>query len=59
MLVGKPILAGDSDAKQLDIIFDLVGNPTEENMPGWQSLPGAEGLNPRFRPPTLAARFRE
>lgn len=59
MLVGKPILSGDSDVKQLDIIFDLVGSPTEENMPGWRQLPGAEGLNPRPRPPTLSQRFRE
>jgi serine/threonine-protein kinase BUR1 len=59
MLVGKPILSGDSDVKQLEIIFDLVGSPTEENMPGWRLLPGAEGLSPRARPPTLSQRFRE
>lgn len=59
MLLGKPILAGDSDSKQLDIIFDLVGSPTDDNMPGWRSLPGAEGLNPRPRPSTLSQRFRE
>jgi serine/threonine-protein kinase BUR1 len=59
MLTGKPILAGDSDAKQLDIIFDLMGGPTEDSMPGWRNLPGAEGLNPRPRPPTLPQRFRE
>jgi serine/threonine-protein kinase BUR1 len=59
MLIGKPILSGDSDVKQLDIIFDLVGSPTEENMPGWRLLPGAEGLNIRPRPPTLSQRFRE
>jgi serine/threonine-protein kinase BUR1 len=59
MLIGKPILAGDSDIKQLEIIFDLVGSPTEDNMPGWRSLPGADGLNPRLRPQTLSQRFRE
>jgi serine/threonine-protein kinase BUR1 len=59
MLIGKPILAGDSDANQLKIIFDLVGTPTEETMPGWKSLPGAEGLNIPPRPPTLSQRFRE
>ncbi|KAI2623249.1 Pkinase-domain-containing protein [Hypoxylon sp. NC1633] len=59
MLVGKPILAGESDGHQLDIIFDLVGSPTEQNMPGWKQLPGGEGLNPRTRPPSLAQRFRE
>jgi len=59
MLVGKPILAGESDNAQLKIIFDLVGSPTEETMPGWRSLPGAEGLNPPQRPPSLSQRFRE
>ncbi|RYC59828.1 hypothetical protein CHU98_g6398 [Xylaria longipes] len=59
MLVGKPILAGESDAHQLDIIFDLVGSPTEENMPGWKQLPGAESLTPRPRPGSLSSRFRE
>ena len=34
MLIGKPILAGESDSNQLKIIFDLVGTPTEDTMPG-------------------------
>ncbi|TVY85180.1 Serine/threonine-protein kinase BUR1 [Lachnellula suecica] len=59
MLVGKPILAGDSDPNQLKIIFDLVGTPTEENMPGWKSLPGAEGLNFPVRAGSLHQRFRD
>lgn len=59
MLTGKPILAGESDNHQLDIIFDLVGTPTEQTMPGWKQLPGAEGLIPRPRPPSLPQRFRE
>ncbi|KAK3373988.1 serine/threonine-protein kinase bur1 [Lasiosphaeria ovina] len=59
MLVGKPILAGESDANQLEIIFDLCGTPTEDTMPGWRGLPGAEGLQPRPRPGNLAQRFRE
>ncbi|KAI0547266.1 kinase-like protein [Xylaria curta] len=59
MLVGKPILAGESDAHQLEIIFDLVGSPNEENMPGWKQLPGAESLTPRPRPGSLPSRFRE
>ncbi|KAI1201025.1 kinase-like protein [Nemania serpens] len=59
MLVGKPILAGESDAHQLDIIFDLVGTPTEETMPGWKQLPGGEALTPRPRPGSLSTRFRE
>ncbi|KAK3686013.1 kinase-like domain-containing protein [Podospora appendiculata] len=59
MLVGKPILAGDSDANQLDIIFDLCGTPTDENMPGWQDL--AHGGDFKFRPRSgnLSHRFKE
>jgi serine/threonine-protein kinase BUR1 len=59
MLVGKPILAGESDGHQLEIIFDLCGTPTDENMPGWRSLPGAEALQPRPRQGNLSQRFRE
>ncbi|KAI0199038.1 kinase-like protein [Astrocystis sublimbata] len=59
MLVGKPILAGESDPHQLDIIFELVGSPTEDNMPGWKQLPGAQSLSPRPRPGMLSSRFQE
>ncbi|KAF7173245.1 hypothetical protein CNMCM5623_005483 [Aspergillus felis] len=44
MFKGKPILAGSSDLNQAQLIFNLVGTPTEENMPGWSSLPGCEGV---------------
>ncbi|KAL3469279.1 kinase-like domain-containing protein [Aspergillus californicus] len=44
MFKGKPILAGNSDLNQAHLIFSLVGTPTEENMPGWSSLPGCEGV---------------
>ncbi|EAW12461.1 protein kinase domain protein [Aspergillus clavatus NRRL 1] len=44
MFKGKPILAGSSDLNQAQLIFNLVGSPTEENMPGWSSLPGCEGV---------------
>ncbi|KAL8707843.1 MAG: hypothetical protein Q9220_007197 [cf. Caloplaca sp. 1 TL-2023] len=44
MFKGKPILAGNSDLNQAQLIFDLVGSPNEENMPGWSLLPGCEGV---------------
>ncbi|KAE8147362.1 kinase-like domain-containing protein [Aspergillus avenaceus] len=44
MFKGKPILAGTSDLNQAQLIFNLVGTPTEENMPGWNLLPGCEGV---------------
>jgi serine/threonine-protein kinase BUR1 len=59
MLVGKSILAGESDAHQLEIIWDLMGSPTEETMPGWKSLPGGEHLATRSRSGNLQNRFRE
>ncbi|KAL8835453.1 MAG: hypothetical protein Q9205_001114 [Flavoplaca limonia] len=59
MFKGKPILAGTSDLNQAQLIFDLVGSPTEENMPGWSSLPGCDGVT-SFSPrsSTLAQVFR-
>ncbi|KAL2753879.1 hypothetical protein ACRALDRAFT_1056243 [Sodiomyces alcalophilus JCM 7366] len=59
MLTGKPILTGESDNHQLEIIWDLMGSPTPENMPMWHTLPGAEALQPRPRPGNLSTRFRE
>jgi serine/threonine-protein kinase BUR1 len=41
------------------LLWLLVGTPTDENMPGWRSLPGAEGLKFPQHPPTIAQRFRE
>ncbi|KAI3400192.1 hypothetical protein diail_4077 [Diaporthe ilicicola] len=57
MLWGKPILAGESDHHQLEIIFDLCGTPTDDNMPGFRQLPGAEAIKPRPRPGDLSTRF--
>lgn len=59
MLVGKPILAGESDHHQLKIICELVGTPTDDTMPGWRQLPGAEGLNLAPRSSSIPQRFRE
>ena len=60
MFRGKPILAGNSDLNQAQLIFDLVGSPTEENMPGWSDLPGCEGVKEfSTRPASLAQVFRD
>ncbi|KKK15976.1 putative CDK9 [Aspergillus rambellii] len=59
MFKGKPILAGSSDLNQAQLIFNLVGNPTEENMPGWSSLPGCEGVKSfSSKPGNLAEVFK-
>lgn len=41
---GHPILPGNSDVNQINLIFDLMGSPNELNMPGWTKLPGCEGI---------------
>lgn len=43
MFTSRPILPGHSDLDQIIRIFQLCGTPTEESMPGWDSLPGCEG----------------
>ncbi|PSK56640.1 hypothetical protein B9Z65_6264 [Elsinoe australis] len=55
----RPILEGKTDLNQAEIIFELVGSPNEDTMPGWAQLPGCEGvrqwapkrgnINSRFR----------
>jgi len=56
----RPILAGNSELNQIQLIFDLVGSPTEENMPGWSKLPGFEGVSTfEYRPGNISTRFRE
>ncbi|KAK2777526.1 serine/threonine protein kinase, CMGC, CDC2/CDK sub [Onygenales sp. PD_12] len=60
MFKGKPILAGSSDLNQAHLIFSLVGTPTEENMPGWSSLPGCDGVKSfGNKQSTLATVFRD
>ena len=60
MFKGKPILAGSSDLNQAYMIFELVGSPTEENMPGWSSLPGCEGMTTiPSKPGAIHQAFRE
>lgn len=44
MFEGRPILEGKSDLNQAQIIFELVGSPNDNNMPGWAQLPGCEGV---------------
>ncbi|KAF2756017.1 Pkinase-domain-containing protein, partial [Pseudovirgaria hyperparasitica] len=60
MFKRKPIMAGNSDLNQIHLIFDLVGSPTDANMPGWNQLPGCEGIKQfPLRKGTLSQTFRE
>lgn len=59
MFKKNPILQGNSDTDQGNRIFQLVGSPTEETMPGYDRLPGA--ANFKFGPyrRQLESVFRE
>lgn len=58
MFKGRPILPGNSDLNQIHLIFDLMGSPSDENMPGWHSLPGCEGVKEfQTRPSSCAQVF--
>lgn len=60
MFKHKPILTGDSDLNQAKLIFELLGSPNDQTMPGWRDLPGAEAIV-AFEPatPSLNRHFRE
>ncbi|KAF2721333.1 Pkinase-domain-containing protein [Polychaeton citri CBS 116435] len=45
MFERKPILEGRTDVDQCHRIFQLVGSPNDQNMPGWSDLQGCEGTN--------------
>ncbi|KAL2393298.1 Serine/threonine-protein kinase bur1 [Exophiala dermatitidis] len=60
MFKRRPILTGNSDLNQAQLIFDLVGSPTDETMPGWRDLPGCENfVNWGNKPSRLATVFHE
>ena len=60
MFKGRPILPGNSDVNQAQLIFDLMGSPSEDNMPGWSVLPGCEGVQSfQHRNSTLSQVFRD
>ncbi|KAI8455302.1 kinase-like domain-containing protein, partial [Phakopsora pachyrhizi] len=44
MFKGGPILTGSSDVNQCELIFRLCGSPNADSMPGWDTLPGCEGV---------------
>lgn len=44
MFTRAPLFRGESEVDQCKRIFELCGNPTSETMPGWENLPGCEGV---------------
>ncbi|KAG9092432.1 serine/threonine protein kinase, CMGC, CDC2/CDK sub [Ceratobasidium sp. UAMH 11750] len=49
MWTRRPILCGNSDADQLEKIWELCGTPDDVIWPGWRELPGMDGVKPGFR----------
>ncbi|KAK4536311.1 hypothetical protein CDCA_CDCA08G2336 [Cyanidium caldarium] len=41
MLMGKPVFPGKDEATQVNLIFSVLGTPTQETWPGVQALPYA------------------
>ncbi|PNS15446.1 hypothetical protein CAC42_705 [Sphaceloma murrayae] len=55
----RPILEGKTDLNQAEIIFELVGSPNENTMPGWAQLPGCEGVRQwATKRGNISSRFR-
>ncbi|GJD12859.1 Cyclin-dependent kinase C-1 [Galdieria sulphuraria] len=54
MLMRKPPFAGRDEIEQLDMIFRVLGTPTEDIWPEWTSLPKAEMFSAKKYP----ARFQ-
>mmetsp|Transcript_20006 Transcript_20006/g.22878 ORF Transcript_20006/g.22878 Transcript_20006/m.22878 type:complete len:297 (-) Transcript_20006:95-985(-) len=52
MANGRPIVAGTSEADQLDRIFRLLGTPTPQDYPGIVELPDYSTELPRYPPPS-------
>ena len=49
-MLRKPLLPGKSEIEQLDLIFKLLGSPSEEKWPGYQQLPNAQGVKWKSNP---------
>jgi cell division cycle 2-like protein len=45
LFLREPLLQGQDELDQLNKIFKLLGTPTEENWPGWNTLPNAQRIN--------------
>lgn len=44
LLLGKPLLPGNSEIAQLDMIIDLLGAPSESIWPGFSELPAVQNF---------------
>ena len=49
MLLGKPFFQGDSEIGQIFKIFEKMGTPSEENLPGINNFPHFKSSFPQFK----------
>lgn len=58
LLTRKPLFPGKDEAEQLDLIFQVMGTPSEQTWPRWRSLPQARMVSDsRVYVPQLEKRF--
>ena len=50
LLINRPLLAGSSEAKQIDLVIELLGTPNNTIWPGFSSMPIAKRTNLKFQP---------
>lgn len=48
LILREPLFAGKSEMEQLNQIFKVLGNPSEDCWPGWSSLKLSSKLPPNF-----------
>ena len=59
LILKDPLMMGKGEMDQLDKIFRILGNPNQENWPGWQKLRFAKliQLNKKFNKNILREKF--
>lgn len=59
LLTRKPLFPGKEETEQLEMIFEVVGSPTDRTWPTWRKLPQAMMVpESRVYPPQLEKHFR-
>ncbi|KAJ9114614.1 hypothetical protein QFC22_005487 [Naganishia vaughanmartiniae] len=56
LFVRKPVFQGNDEIHQLEVIYEIMGTPTEEEWPGLASMPWYELVKPKE---VLPSRFEE
>ncbi|KNE59560.1 CMGC/CDK protein kinase [Allomyces macrogynus ATCC 38327] len=58
LVINAPLVPGKTEMDQIDLIFQLIGSPTEEAWPEWTQLPQAKVLSlPTDIPSNLSVKF--